>query len=244
MRAGVLLVAGWGYRARGLRPYGGLPLRARIAVAFFCLATLLATGLWVVDVALREPIRAWAEARAVNLATRAIAQVVAQHLAPELSDRQLVTPVLDSSGRISGFQYAMGEINRLESQAAQLIEQRLSQLSQERLLVPMGQMTGIHWLAAAGPSVPVRIIPVGHVRTNPKTDFKAVGINQVLHRIYVDVDLTMRVVTPLIDTAFPVNHQIVLTERIIIGEVPQFFMQWGGGSLHNLPDGSLVAPLN
>lgn len=235
-------MARWAYRA-GRRRHGHLPLRARIAVIFFCLATLLATGVWTVDVLLREPIRAWAAARAVNLATRIIAQVVSQHLAPQISDQQLVTPVFDTSGRISGFQYAMGEINRLESQAAQLIEQRLSLLAQERLMLPLGQLTGVHWLAAAGPSLPVRIVPVGHVRTTPKSDFRAVGINQVLHRIYVDVDIDMRVVAPFLDTALPVNHQIVLTERIIIGEVPQLFMQWGGTSLNNLPGGSLVAPL-
>lgn len=236
-------MAGWGHGAappmRGARaPLGWGP---RLALLFFGLSVLLSVTLWLADVLLRDAIAAWAESRAVNMASRAIALAVSEGLAPQIEPAELASPITDERGRIVGFRYAMGEINRLEAQATVLIQDTLRRLGQERLPLPLGQLTGLHWLAGAGPPIPVRMVPVGHVRTSPRSEFRSAGINQVLHRIYVDVEVKMRVVAPLIREDFPVRQQVVLSEQVLIGDVPGFFVQWGDGSLAGLPGGTLVS---
>lgn len=226
----------WGARGLGTPHRGGIGLGPRLAILFFSLSILFATAMWLVDFLLRDSIEAWAESKAVNMATRAIALAVAEGLAPQIQSEHLAAPVTDGAGRIIGFHYEMGEINRLEAEAATLIQGKLQSLSQERLPLPLGQLTGLHWLAGSGPSIPIRIVPTGHVRTAPRSDFRAAGINQILHRIYVDVEVKMRVVAPLVEAEFPVHQQIVLAERVFMGEVPHFYAQWGEPRVRDLSE--------
>lgn len=245
-RPGVRGMAGWGHGtapalARGAR--AGLGWGPRLAVLFFGLSVLLSVTLWLADLLLRDAIAAWAESKAVNMASRAIAMAVAEGLAEEMEGVELATPIVDGDGRIVGFQYAMAHIGRLEAAATARIQDKLQELAQERLPVPVGQLTGLHWLAGWGPPIPVRMVPTGHVRTSPRSEFRAAGINQVLHRIYVDVEVNMRVVAPLIEADLPVRRQIPLSERVFMGQVPHMFVQWSGGDLHDLPAGTLLPAL-
>src|SRR5690606_31052093 len=109
-------------------------------VLFFGLSVLLSVTLWIADLLLREPIAAWAESRAVNMASRAIALAVSEGLASQIQPAELASPIVDERGRIVGFRYAMGEINRLEAAATVLIQDTLRRLGQERLPLPLGQL--------------------------------------------------------------------------------------------------------
>lgn len=200
---------------------------ARLAVFFFGMSVLLTIALWLVDTLLKDSIAAWAESKAVNMATRAIALTLSEGLSEQIADATLAEPVLDPRGRIVGFQYDMGAINRLEAETALWIQQHLQRLARESLAMPAGQLTGLHWLAGWGPPIPIRMLPIGHVRTAPRTELTSAGINQVLHRIYVDVEINMQVVAPFLKAKLPVRQQVVLSERVIVGEVPAVFVQWG-----------------
>lgn len=213
---------------------------ARLAVFFFGLSILLTVALWLIDTLLKDSIAAWAESKAVNMATRAIALTLSEQLSEEIAGAPLAEPVMDARGRIIGFQYDMGAINRLEAETALWIQSHLQRLSRESLAMPAGQLTGLHWLAGWGPPIPIRMLPIGHVRTAPRTELTGAGINQVLHRIYVDVEINMQVVAPFLKAKFPVRQQVVLAERVIVGEVPAVFLQWSGDGAEKAPDDGKV----
>ena len=50
-----------------------------------------------------------------------------------------------------------------------------------------GSFTGFKLLAGKGPGIKIRITPIGNVETDLKSEFITQGINQTLHRIYLQV---------------------------------------------------------
>src|SRR5690554_865157 len=102
-------------------------------------------------------LRTWAETRAVSLATRAINVAVEEMMAVSLSSTTMAHLVRDGEGNLQAIQYDMGEVNRVSSQATHKILQTLNNMGEEVFPIPLGQLTGLDFLASWGPGIPVQI---------------------------------------------------------------------------------------
>src|SRR5690554_762711 len=125
---------------------------------------------WVADRQLRGPVRSWSRAVVENLATRAIAVAMRDRLAPALRAAPLSHPIYDASGRLQGITYETGEINRIAFEATLGIQEALEAATAARLPVPVGQILGLDFLAAVGPRLEVRVVPVGSVEATPRAE--------------------------------------------------------------------------
>lgn len=63
-------------------------------------------------------------------------------------------------------------------------------------------------------------MPSAIIDTDLKSEFVSVGINQTLHRIYLDINCEIGIVTPLKKTVETISNQILLLENVIVGIVP------------------------
>ena len=94
--------------------------------------------------------------------------------------------------------------------------------------MPLGSAANFYFLAGLGPEIPVRIYPVSIVNTDLREEFDSAGINQVYHRLYLDVSIKMS----LIGVAFvhneTVNTSALLSETVIVGDIPQYY---GNGNI-------------
>lgn len=205
-------------------------------ILFFVLALMILEG------RLTPVLEAWAQTRAVSLATAAISAAVEEVMTDSLSSTSLAHLIRDGEGSLQGIQYNMGEINRVSSQAAQRILENLEQLGQQVFPIPLGQLSGLAFLATRGPGIPVRIIPVGALRATPVASFASAGINQTWHRVFLDVQVTMRVAVPLVEEELVVSMQIPMVEEVFMGTVPSWY--FAGQENLRLHDGKLEFPLN
>lgn len=88
-----------------------------------------------------------------------------------------------------------------------------------------------------GPKLLVRIIPVGTVNTDYKTEFISSGINQTRHRIYIEIKSEMSVVAAFTKETVEVVTNVNVAETVLIGNVPQTFYNLDGfNSLENATD--------
>lgn len=206
------------------------------------LSVILLVGtisVFVTDALLRPPMQAWASSRAINVATRAISTAVRDHVLTELDTDSLFSAMTDAEGNVVLIDYDMVALNKIRADAAHYIQQELSALTHEELPMPLGLLTGIDFLAARGPRLPMQIVPIGAVTAIPRSDFRSAGINFVNHRLYIHVTVTMRIVAPYFDMTIPVEQEIVLTNQIVPGKVPNVFVGIEGMDLRQLHDGSL-----
>lgn len=237
----------WGGRAGGS---GGGPRGAagagrswttgrKLAMTVAVLVLIATAASFIADAMLRPPLQAWASTRAINVATKAISTAVRDHVLADLRADALFSAMTDADGNVVLIDYDMVLLNKVRADVAHYIQQELSSVAHDELPLPLGLLTGIDVLAARGPRLPVRIVPVGAVTAIPKSDFRAAGINFVNHRLYIHVTVTMRVVAPYLDMTIPVEQEVVLSNQIVPGRVPNVYVGIEGIDLSQLQDGLL-----
>ncbi len=91
-----------------------------------------------------------------------------------------------------------------------------------------GSFSGIKLLAGRGPGIKIRISTVGNIKTDVKSEFTSQGINQTLHRTYLDMKCTINVMTPFKDIQDDVTNRVLLSENIIVGQMPSTYYNLEG----------------
>ena len=83
-------------------------------------------------------------------------------------------------------------------------------------------------LSGRGPGVSIRISSIGNVETTLKSEFTSQGINQTLHRIYLEVVCNVNVLTPFKDIEREITNQVLLAENVIVGHIPNNYYNLEG----------------
>lgn len=188
-------------------------------------AMLIPIGLFfLIDVNLRPVILAMAEARARVMAVRAMNDAVYEVMGSEELYDDLMDIVLDGSGRVSMMQANTARMNELATRAVLAVQRNLDNIAAEGIDVPLFAAMGIKLLAGSGPSVHVRVVPVGAVSTEFVSEFSAAGINQTRHRIYLKINTNVQMIIPTGAKPAAVSAHMPVAESIIVGEVPQSFI--------------------
>lgn len=68
----------------------------------------------------------------------------------------------------------------------------------------------------------------GTVETDLRSEFKEAGINQTLHRIYLEVKCNVTILTPYDTISETIINQVLLTEGVIIGNIPNTYYNLEG----------------
>lgn len=83
-------------------------------------------------------------------------------------------------------------------------------------------------LSGRGPGVKIRISSIGNIETNLNSEFTSQGINQTLHRIYVDINYNVKVLTPFKDIERKITNKVLLAENVIVGNIPDTYYNLEG----------------
>lgn len=157
--------------------------------------------------------------------TVAVNDAVYYTLSDEMRYEDLVSILRDESGAIVSFSANALKINKIARDTASISQSNLKNLSLNGIPVPLGALTGIEAFAGLGPSIHFRIIPVSSVSCGFSSEFESVGINQTKHSIYLNVIADISIVMPSRTKNFAVTTQILVGESVIVGKVPDTFLQ-------------------
>jgi len=198
--------------------------RRPVFISFFLLLVglfLLVEGFFYLERSLRPALVSIASIRADVLATRAINQAIIDKIGEEMDYRKIIELDKDENGRIVMAQLNSMHINRLMSETTLATQEALTELKKEEPLhIPIGEAMDNYLLATYGPGIPVRMIPVGRVNTRLEDSFEDAGINQVRHKIYMEVDTEINIVVPFISTPVEVVTSVPLADTVYQGDVP------------------------
>ena len=118
-------------------------------------------------------------------------------------------------------------VNTFARNTALLSQQKISELKSFTIDIPIGSLSGIPLLSEKGPTVEVIVSPIGNVNCTFNSVFETAGINQTLHRIYVNVCSNVDLIMPTLHVEVQTITPILLSESLIIGKVPDTFLQGG-----------------
>lgn len=134
----------------------------------------------------------------------------------------------DLDGKITALKTNMSEVNRLKTNLLNLINDEILAMDSDHMGIPLGSLILPEIFAGKGPVIPVQIITIRNSEAGFFSEFTQAGINQTLQKLnmQVSVDVSVLVLGRVED--FTISSQVVIAETVIVGQVPDMFLQTGG----------------
>lgn len=134
----------------------------------------------------------------------------------------------DLNGRITALKTNIGEVNRLKTEILHIINGQILALDTSDIGIPLGSLLLPELFSGKGPVIPVRILAIRSSDASFTSEFSQAGINQTLHRLNMHITVDVSVLVLGETASFTVTSQMVVAETVIVGDVPDTFLQTGG----------------
>ena len=143
----------------------------------------------------------------------------------------------DLDGRITALKTNMTEVNRLKTDILNLINDEILALDTADITIPVGSLIFPEFFSGRGPGIPIQILSIRNSDGSFKSYFSEAGINQTLQQLTMDVSVDVSVLVLGETESFTVSSQVVVAETVIVGQVPNTYLQTGGehGSIKKNP---------
>jgi sporulation protein YunB len=112
------------------------------------------------------------------------------------------------------------KLSKIASDVAMKSQKKLRDLGNAGIKLPMGYILKNNILAYFGPSITIKMQPIGYIETKYSSEFETAGINQTRHKVYVEIRTHVRVIIPLKSNDIEIKNEIPIFETIIVGKVP------------------------
>ena len=177
----------------------------------------------------RPVIRSLAETQVKNATSDLTNDAIAKQIAAgNIAYDRIVYFEKDLNGRITALKTNIGEINRLKTDILNIINDEILALDTSDIGIPLGSLLLPEFFSGKGPVIPVRILSIRNSDAVFASDFSQAGINQTLHRLNMQVSIDVAVLVLGQASSFTVTSEVVVAETVIVGEVPDTFLQTGG----------------
>ena len=134
----------------------------------------------------------------------------------------------DLDGRITALKTNMSEVNRLKTDILNIINDEILALDTSDIGIPLGSLFLPELLSGKGPAIPVHILSIRNSDASFVSHFQQAGINQTLHKLTMLVSIDVSVLVLAETTSFTMESEVVVAETVIVGDVPDTFLQTGG----------------
>lgn len=221
-------IQAWPFRTRKII-WGRRPKRERrkvkSLVTFLFIICFISLSYQYIEKEFLPTVMAISEYRIRTMSTNMINKAVDDSLRDlDIDTENLVTYYYDGDDNFQSFGVNSVLINQICSSIIENINAQVNEYNEETLYIPIGKLLGKSVFANSGPSIQVRILPSGTASTSYQSSFKSSGINQVNHRIWIKVDMTMQVVVPFDSTQVIVSQDITMIDRVLNGQVPNQYI--------------------
>ena len=134
----------------------------------------------------------------------------------------------DLDGRITALKTNMSEVNRLKTDILNIINDEILALDTSDLGIPLGSFFLPELFSGKGPEIPVHILSIRNSDAVFSSNFCQAGINQTLHQLIMTVSVDVAILVLGQTDSFTINSEVVVAETVIVGAVPNTFLQTGG----------------
>lgn len=174
-----------------------------------------------------KTIRIYAQSEVEELASEAMHFAIRDACAEGVEYSKLVNVYRSENGKIESLTLNYSEVNKLKSDIALKTLKYLNDNDKLNVSVPIGNFTGSELLAGLGPHIKVKVIPNSIADIDFKSSFMQAGINQVRHSVMVHIEVNITAVLPNYDEVSKLSTDAVVTEAVIIGDVPDTYLNLG-----------------
>lgn len=205
--------------------------RSFLRLKLFMAAVIITAGAFAIDARIRPMIQTYASNQAANRVTEIVNDSVYEELSQtSVSYTSLINLAYSDEGNVTSLQTNMLELNRLQSSITKRIITHVMDFDSQTISISAGALIGGPLFSGRGPDIEIKLIPANFIETRISNRFVSAGINQTLHQVVMDINLTVTAVMPGYRSSSTVKTNVVLAETIIVGRVPEAFTMVGDGT--------------
>ena len=172
-----------------------------------------------------------ARTQVMNVTSDLINDAIARQIeAEEIAYDRMIYFEKDLDGRITALKTNMSLVNRLKTDTLNRINDEILALDSDHIGIPMGSLILPELLAGKGPRINVRVLSIRNSEADFESRFSEAGINQTLHQLTMVVRVDVAVLVLGKTEAFTVQSEVVVAETVIVGTVPETYLQTGGNN--------------
>ena len=177
----------------------------------------------------RDVVRELAETQVKNTTSDLTNDAIAKQIADGIIQYdRIVFFEKDLDGRITALKTNMSEVNRLKTDILNIINDEILALDTSDIGIPLGSLFLPELLSGKGPVIPVHILSIRNSDATFSSNFVQAGINQTLHQLIMFVSVDVAILVLGQTGSFTITSEVVVAETVIVGDVPNTFLQTGG----------------
>ncbi len=201
----------------------------RVCRLLFWLTVLVAVCFGLFRVRYRDAIRSLSETQVKNSTSDLINDAIDRQIETgNIQYDRIVYFEKDLEGRITALKTNMSEVNRLKTDILNRINDEILALDTSDLSIPIGSLVLPELFSGKGFGIPVQILSIRNSDAAFFSHFSEAGINQTLQQLTMEVSVDVSVLVLGQTDSFTVASQVVVAETIIVGQVPDTYLQSGG----------------
>ncbi len=198
--------------------------RKRLAIAISSIILLFAVVVVYIRFVVTPVVKTVAEEKVRALTVSTVNAAVTSVLEAEPSFVDMVEYGHDANGDLNSIKINATRVNAVMQRSVQKTQNGLSDMISSGVNIPVGSVSGITFLSGKGPNLNVAVIPVGSVDARLRSEFSEIGINQTIHKIYLSLDSTIKIIIPGAGNTIKSSSEVLLVESVIIGKVPDTYL--------------------
>ena len=195
-----------------------------MAIAISSIILLFAVVVVYIRFVVTPVVKTVAEEKVRALTVSTVNAAVTSVLEDEPSFVDMVEYGHDANGDLNSIKINATRVNAVMQRSVQKTQNGLSDMISSGVNIPVGSVSGITFLSGKGPNLNVAVIPVGSVDARLRSEFSEIGINQTIHKIYLSLDSTIKIIIPGADNTIKSSSEVLLVESVIIGKVPDTYL--------------------
>lgn len=163
-----------------------------------------------------------------HMQCKTTANQIIDHSASAVLKELDLSNIIISSPSSDGNSYSINAavINEFCFRFSQKLTNELAHLSEERIYIPLGAATELHYFANKGPLIPYTLIPMGAAKVDYDSALLTAGINQINYKIWLNVSMEIKIVNPIYHEKISMERKIMLVDIVFSGKVPEHFFQF------------------
>ena len=163
-----------------------------------------------------------AETLVINCVNNAVLNILGEN---GISYNDISRVSRDSDGNITGIEIDIVKINTLKSAIANETSRLTEKQEFYEIKIPLGTLTGYDPLVGMGPRITFKMQLTDTVWVDFESSFKQAGINQTLHRIMINTDVSISVLMLGCTESFSVDTSSIAAQTVIVGRIPDAYTE-------------------
>lgn len=202
-----------------------LSSKVKFVVIILLLSTSFVTFIYTLDEVIMPRVMVTCDATMRAEITKIMNKTILEEYSKNFNYDEIVNMEKDLDGNITVMTADTLKLSEIATATVLKAQDELDKVNKLDVKIPIGHITKNNLFANYGPTVKVKVQPIGSITTKYLSEFESAGINQTRHKIYLEATTNVKLILPFQSSELEVVSQIPIVETIIVGKVPSTSIQ-------------------